>query len=249
MTTRRVKNEIEFEIINLKFEIIPRIARGHGFRYHLSRCGHFIPYALLVLWRLPGGDGARRGTGDTGGADSRGEDRGFRSRWISPDKRPTCCWTGSRCTRRGSAGRRADLRRRRGISRVLREGPEPIFESLDGKMSTRAGRWWIGTRIHMPVPKGGKCVAAPMEVFPALRRGERAACGDHPELCGFHGCVRLPHGRRCIFNTASVGTPVHIFGTAPLPPPQATPVAQPSPSPTPADTQSKWFPWIKRLRG
>jgi lipoprotein-anchoring transpeptidase ErfK/SrfK len=131
------------------------------------------------------------------------------------------------------------------------EKDQSHFSSLYGKMLDASGKvvdW--NADSDMPVPKGGKFVAAPMEYFLRFDGANGLHAGIIQSYAASHGCVRLPHGKAILFfNTASVGTPVHIFGTAPLPPQQATPVAQPSPSPTPADTQSKWFPWIKRLRG
>ena len=123
------------------------------------------------------------------------------------------------------------------------------FSSLYGVMQDAGGKvidW--NADSDMPVPKGGKFVAAPMEYFLRFDGASGLHSGILPGYAASHGCVRLPKSKAILFfNTASVGTPVHIFGTAPAPQPSATAPAQPQPSPTPGDTRSKWFPWIKKL--
>ena len=133
------------------------------------------------------------------------------------------------------------------------EKDESHFSSLYGVMLDANGK--VVDRnadSDMAVPKGGKFVAAPMEYFLRFDGANGLHQGFLPGYAASHGCVRLPRAKAILFfNTAAVGTPVHIFGTPPPPPPRAAPVAQPaaSPSPTPASVGSKLFPWIKRLRG
>jgi hypothetical protein len=124
------------------------------------------------------------------------------------------------------------------------------FSSLYGKMLDADGKvvdW--NADSDMAVPKGGKFVAAPMEYFLRFDGANGLHAGIIQSHAASHGCVRLPKSKAILFfNTASVGTPVHIFGAAPAPPPSAAPpAAQPTPSPTPADNRVKWFPWIKKL--
>jgi hypothetical protein len=132
---------------------------------------------------------------------------------------------------------------------VLEKDPSH-FSSLYGKMLDAGGKvtdW--NADSDMPVPKGGKFVAAPMEYFLRFDGANGLHAGIIQSYAASHGCVRLPRSKAILFfNTASLGTPVHIFGVAPAPPPGAAlSPAPPSPSPTPADTRVKWFPWIKKL--
>lgn len=124
------------------------------------------------------------------------------------------------------------------------------FSTLYGKMVDAGGKvtdW--NADSDMPVPKGGKFVPAPMEYFLRFDGANGLHAGIIKDYPSSHGCVRLPRNKAILFfNTASVGTPVHIHGVPPPTPPGAsfTPaVAQPTPSPTPA--RKNWFPFIKVL--
>ena len=126
------------------------------------------------------------------------------------------------------------------------------FSSLYGKMVGADGKvldW--NADADMAVPKGGKFVAAPMEYFLRFDGANGLHAGILPGYAASHGCVRLPKGKAILFfDTASVGTPVHVHGTAPkVDPPQhhSRPAASVTASPTPDDHKMKWFPFIKRL--
>lgn len=120
------------------------------------------------------------------------------------------------------------------------------FSTLYGNMLDASGKvidW--NADADMPVPKGGKFVPAPMEYFLRFDGANGFHVGIIKDFPASHGCVRLPKGKAILFyNTASIGTPVHIFGTPPPPPEgaQYTPkpyVATPTPSPTPE--KKSWF--------
>jgi len=135
---------------------------------------------------------------------------------------------------------------------VLEKDPNH-FSSLYGKMVDADGKvldW--NADVDMPVPKGAKFVAAPMQYFLRFDGANGLHMGILPGYAASHGCVRLPKGKAILFfDTASVGTPVHVHGTAPKvePPQRATRPASVAPtvSPTPDDHRMKWFPFIKRL--
>ena len=98
---------------------------------------------------------------------------------------------------------------------VLEKDPNH-FSSLYGKMVDADGKvldW--NADVDMPVPKGGKFVAAPMQYFLRFDGANGLHMGMLPGYAASHGCVRLPKGKAILFfDTASVGTPVHIHGTA-----------------------------------
>ncbi len=123
------------------------------------------------------------------------------------------------------------------------------FSTLYGVMVDAGGKVIDrNADADMPVPKGGKFVPAPMEYFLRFDGASGLHAGILPGYAASHGCVRLPKSKAILFfNTASVGTPVRIFGTAP--PPPAPPTPQAKPSPTPGDNRLKWFPWVRKLRG
>ena len=133
------------------------------------------------------------------------------------------------------------------------EKDQEHFSSLYGKMVDSTGKvidW--NADSDMPVPKGGKFVAAPMEYFLRFDGANGLHMGIIKSFPSSHGCVRLPKDKAILFfNTASVGTPAHISGTppkAPEPPPGAAkPAAQPVPSPTPAKKPFNLFPFIRQL--
>lgn len=139
---------------------------------------------------------------------------------------------------------------------VLEKDPNH-FSSLYGRIVGADGKvvnW--NADVDMPVPKGGKFVAAPMQYFLRFDGANGLHAGILPGYAASHGCVRLPKGKAILFfNTATVGTPVRIHGkipdTAPAKktPPAATAAASatPQPLPTPADRRVKWLPFIRRL--
>lgn len=126
------------------------------------------------------------------------------------------------------------------------------FSTLYGKMVDAGGKvidW--NADSDMAVPKGGKFVAAPMEYFLRFDGANGLHAGIIKSFPASHGCVRLPKDKAILFfNTAEVGTPVHIFGTpptAPEPPPGIAKSTAPQPTPSPAPAKKSWFPWIKTL--
>jgi|GEM_PF-2245999 len=136
---------------------------------------------------------------------------------------------------------------------VLEKDPKH-FSSLYGKIVDADGKvldWNADT--DMPVPKGAKFIAAPMEYFLRFDGATGLHAGIIPGYAASHGCVRLPKGKAILFfNTSVIGTPVHIHGTAPKvepPPPRVRPTtpASSQPAGTPDDHRVKWFPFIKRL--
>lgn len=138
---------------------------------------------------------------------------------------------------------------------VLEKDPNH-FSSLYGKMVDADGKvldW--NADADMPVPKGAKFVAAPMQYFLRFDGANGLHAGTVRAYPASHGCVRLPKNKAILFfNTAMVGTPVHIHGEPPIapePPPGAAKPAttQPAAAPTPADDHVKWFPWIRKLHG
>jgi hypothetical protein len=96
-------------------------------------------------------------------------------------------------------------------------------------------------------------VAAPMEYFLRFDGANGLHAGIIKSFPASHGCVRLPKDKAILFfNTASVGTPVHISGTpptAPEPPPAAAQpaTAQPTAAPSPTPAKKSWFPWVRSL--
>lgn len=206
--------------------------------------------ALLVLWWLPAGTGRAEGPAIPAPPTPAPAKTGISIEVDLTQQKAYLLLDGKRMYESRICSGRPGHLTPTGNFTVL-EKDQSHFSSLYGEMLDANGKvvdW--NADSDMPVPKGGKFVAAPMEYFLRFDGANGLHAGILRSYAASHGCVRLPKSKAILFfNTASVGTPVHIFGTAPLPPPQAAPVAQPSPSPTPADTQSKWFPWIKRLRG
>lgn len=120
------------------------------------------------------------------------------------------------------------------------------FSSLYGKIVADDGKvldW--NADSDMAVPKGAKFVAAPMEYFLRFDGANGLHAGIIQSYPASHGCVRLSKQKAILFfNTADVGTPVHVFGTPPSPPASAAKPAQ-SPSPTPAQKKG-WFLFGKK---
>ncbi len=94
----------------------------------------------------------------------------------------------------------------------------------------------------MPVPKGCKFVPAPMKWFMRFDGAAGMHAGILPGYAASHGCVRMPASKAELFyNTVDVGTPVHVFGTAPRKgnprgerrTPRAIPGHAPKPTPKP----------------
>lgn len=95
-----------------------------------------------------------------------------------------------------------------------------------------------GADSAMPVPKGCKFVPAAMKWFMRFDGAAGMHAGILPGYAASHGCIRMPASKAELFyNTVDVGTPVHVFGTAPPPDfsrerpsrPTATPAHTPAP--------------------
>jgi len=93
------------------------------------------------------------------------------------------------------------------------------FSNLYGKIVEKdSGRLVkAGADAAMPLPKGCIFVPAPMKWFLRFDGAAGMHAGILPGYAASHGCVRMPAEKAEIFyNTVDVGTPVHVFGTAPV---------------------------------
>ena len=121
------------------------------------------------------------------------------------------------------------------------EKDQSHFSTLYGVMKDASGKvidW--NADSDMPVPDGGKFVPAPMEYFLRFDGANGLHVGILPGYAASHGCVRLPRSKSDpVFNTAVVGTPVHIFGTPP-PPPRAKLWRRLRPQGSPSPTPRRW---------
>jgi chlorobactene glucosyltransferase len=74
-----------------------------------------------------------------------------------------------------------------------------------------------GAEPGMPVPQGCEYVPAPMRWFMRFDGAVGMHEGNLPGYAASHGCVRMPAAMAKLFyDTVEVGTPVHVFGTAPV---------------------------------
>jgi hypothetical protein len=100
----------------------------------------------------------------------------------------------------------------------------------------------------MPIPRGGRFVAAPMKYFLRFDGANGMHAGHLPGYAASHGCVRLPQSKAILFfNTVPVGATVHIFGKAPVRKPDAPRVErhkQPQQEEPPTVPQRRWFPFF-----
>jgi lipoprotein-anchoring transpeptidase ErfK/SrfK len=127
------------------------------------------------------------------------------------------------------------------------------FSNLYGKIvETDSGRVVkSGADAAMPVPKGCKFVPAPMKWFMRFDGAAGMHAGILPGYAASHGCVRMPAAKAKLFYDAvEVGTPVHVFGTAPVrayheeeqrPRRAAAFTPMPTPVPTPKPRHGWWF--------
>jgi lipoprotein-anchoring transpeptidase ErfK/SrfK len=93
------------------------------------------------------------------------------------------------------------------------------FSNLYGKIVEKdSGRLVkAGADVAMPVPKGCMFVPAPMKWFMRFDGASGMHAGILPGYPASHGCVRMPASMAELFYaTVDVGTPVHVFGIAPV---------------------------------
>lgn len=89
--------------------------------------------------------------------------------------------------------------------------------TMYGKVYNAQGRVVISDAdSDSPVPRGGHFAQAPMRYFLRFHGPIGMHAGVLPGYPASHGCVRLPKGKATLFyNTAQIGTPVRVYGTAP----------------------------------
>ncbi|MCE9610612.1 MAG: L,D-transpeptidase [Chthoniobacter sp.] len=140
---------------------------------------------------------------------------------------------------------RSGYRTRTGNFQVVQKD-EDHLSTLYGSIVDAGGRTLVaGADSGMPVPKGGRFVAAPMHHFLRFDGATGMHAGHLPGYPASHGCVRLPPAKAALFyDIVEIGTPVRVFGTAP-----SSPEPQPKPSVTLAGTpvatpppKKSWFP-------
>jgi lipoprotein-anchoring transpeptidase ErfK/SrfK len=129
------------------------------------------------------------------------------------------------------------------------------FSNLYGKFVEKDSGRVVksGADAAMPVPKGCKFVPAPMKWFMRFDGAAGMHAGILPGYAASHGCVRMPASKAELFyTTVEVGTPVHVFGSAPERSAQeeehatrrvAMVTARPAsaPAPTPPRTKHGWL--------
>jgi lipoprotein-anchoring transpeptidase ErfK/SrfK len=121
------------------------------------------------------------------------------------------------------------------------------FSNLYGKIVEKdSGRLVkAGADAAMPVPQGCVFVPAPMKWFMRFDGASGMHAGILPGYAASHGCVRMPAEKAELFyETIDVGTPVHVFGTAPIHEenaPRQLARTTPKPSPTPKPHHGWWF--------
>ena len=124
---------------------------------------------------------------------------------------------------------------------------EDHLSTLYGKIVDAGGRTVVlGADSGMAVPRGGRCVPAPMHHFLRFDGATGLHAGYLPGWPASHGCVRMPPAKAALFfNIAEVGTPVRVFGTPPNTTPAPRPKAAPTPVATPAPKKS-WLPFFQK---
>lgn len=144
---------------------------------------------------------------------------------------------------------RAGYRTRTGNFQVVQKDADHL-STLYGALVDAGGRTLVaGADSGMPVPKGGRFVAAPMPHFLRFDGATGMHAGHLPGHPASHGCVRLPPAKAALFfNIVEIGTPVRVFGTTPAgpepkPPPAPTLAATPAATPPP---KKSWFPFLAR---
>jgi lipoprotein-anchoring transpeptidase ErfK/SrfK len=125
--------------------------------------------------------------------------------------------------------------------------------SLYGVIVDSDGRVVVeGADAFMPVPRGCRFVSAPMKYFLRFDGASGLHAGHLPGYPASHGCVRLPAAQaRLFFNTAEVGTPVHVFGKTPKRGPPSSSASVTAHRPPPAQTAARrgfpfFFPFFGR---
>jgi lipoprotein-anchoring transpeptidase ErfK/SrfK len=91
--------------------------------------------------------------------------------------------------------------------------------SLYGKIVDARGRTIVADAdADMAVPPGARFVNAPMPYFVRFNGGIGMHAGYLPGYAASHGCVRLPEDAAMqFFSAVEAGTPVTVFGAAPVP--------------------------------
>lgn len=91
------------------------------------------------------------------------------------------------------------------------------FSTLYGRIEDAQGNTIVADAdADMPVPPGGRFVAAPMRYFLRFNNAIGMHAGYLPGYPASHGCVRLPEQNAItFFNSVEVGTPVTVFGRTP----------------------------------
>ena len=144
---------------------------------------------------------------------------------------------------------RAGHRTRTGNFRVTQKDEDHV-STLYGKSVDAAGRTVVaGADRSMPVPLGGKFIAAPMHHFLRFDGATGMHAGHLPGYPASHGCVRLsPEKAALFYNIAELGTPLRVYGTTPeTAPPPPTPRIMAAPS-TPAATLPPQKAWLRIFR-
>ena len=70
---------------------------------------------------------------------------------------------------------------------------------------------------NMPAPAGARFEGAPMKFFIRFEGAAGTHAGSLPGYPASHGCVRMPAAKaEAFYNAVKVGTPVRVFGQAPV---------------------------------
>jgi lipoprotein-anchoring transpeptidase ErfK/SrfK len=122
--------------------------------------------------------------------------------------------------------------------------------TLYGKIVDNNGRVLLSDAdCDMPVPPGAKFQPAPMKNFFRFSGAVGMHAGRLPGYPASHGCIRLPPSKAALFfNIAEVGTPVRVFGKAPLTGPVAKkPVLVAAvATPEPVEQKKRGFLWFSK---
>jgi L,D-transpeptidase catalytic domain len=115
-----------------------------------------------------------------------------------------------------SSGRYGHLTRT-GSFTVL-EKERSHYSSMYGKIVDANGNTVVADAdAEMQVPRGEKFIPAPMHYFMRFNGADGMHAGYLPGYPASHGCVRMPEQYAiAFFNAVQVGTPVTVFGRAPV---------------------------------
>lgn len=104
----------------------------------------------------------------------------------------------------------------RGSFKVV-EKERTHYSSMYGKIVDSRGNTIVADAdADIPVPPGGKFIAAPMHYFMRFTGADGMHAGYLPGYPASHGCVRMPQNYAiAFFNAVSVGTPVTAHGRTP----------------------------------